>query len=417
MLGDRLAVEDAALAVRLAVVGVEDVVLGDGHRGDQPVAIAILGDVRDAQVRDLARRRLLDVLAGDGRSRPSRWCGGPTIASTSSVWPLPWTPAMATISPARTSRSTPLTAMSAVVADVDVLQAEDDLARVGRALGDDAARRRARPSGWRAARGSSVFGSADAGDPAAAQDVIWSATSRTSLSLWVMKMTVVPVAASAADDAEQLLGLGRGEHGRRLVEDEDVALAVERLEDLDPLADADGQVLDRRVGVDVEVVLLGQLDDALAGGRAVEGAEGPCDALGAERDRLDDVEHGHELEVLVDHADPGVDRLGAGPRRPASSPSMRISPESGLYRPDRMFIRVVLPAPFSPSRPSTSPRSAEIEIAVVGEDAREPLGDVLEFEPHRHGPRPVDTDRPGPRRTGGGADRRCRVGSGRRYLR
>ena len=27
-----------------------------------------------------------------------------------------------------------------------------------------------------------------------------------------------------------------------------------------------------------------------------------------------------------------------------------------------MFIRVVLPAPFSPSRPSTSPRSAEIEI-------------------------------------------------------
>ena len=67
LLVDRLAVEDPAPAVRLAVVGVEDVVLGDGHRGDQPVATAVLGDVRDAQVRDLARRRLLDVVAGDRR--------------------------------------------------------------------------------------------------------------------------------------------------------------------------------------------------------------------------------------------------------------------------------------------------------------------------------------------------------------
>ena len=89
-----------------------------------------------------------------------------------------------------------------------------------------------------------------------------------------MKMIVVPAVGEAADDAEQLLGLERREHRRRLVEDEDVALAVERLEDLDPLADADRQVLDLGVGVDVEPVLLGQLDDALArGGLSVEGAE------------------------------------------------------------------------------------------------------------------------------------------------
>ena len=91
-----------------------------------------------------------------------------------------------------------------------------------------------------------------------------------------MKMIVVPGSREAADDAEQLLGLQRREHGRRLVEDEDVALAVERLQDLDPLADADGEVLDLRIGVDVEAVLRGQLDDALAARLAVERAEGPA---------------------------------------------------------------------------------------------------------------------------------------------
>ena len=64
------------LAVRLAVVGVEDVVLGDGHRGDQPVPTAVLRDVGDAEVGDLARRRLLDVVAADRRSRRSRTSAG-----------------------------------------------------------------------------------------------------------------------------------------------------------------------------------------------------------------------------------------------------------------------------------------------------------------------------------------------------
>ena len=83
----------------------------------------------------------------------------------------------------------------------------------------------------------------------------------------------------------------RREHGAGLVEDEDVALAVERLEDLDALADADRQVLDLGVRVDVELVLLGQLDDPLACRGPIEGAEPVADGLGAEGDRLDDVEH------------------------------------------------------------------------------------------------------------------------------
>ena len=45
----------------------------------------------------------------------------------------------------------------------------------------------------------------------------------------------VPVGRQTAQDREDLLGLLWGEDGGRLVEDEDARLAVERLEDLDPL--------------------------------------------------------------------------------------------------------------------------------------------------------------------------------------
>ena len=66
---------------------------------------------------------------------------------------------------------------------------------------------------------------------------------------------------------EQLVGLLRGEHRGRLVEDEQVDVAGERLDDLDPLLDADRQVLDHRVRVDRQAVPLGDLERP-RGGRA-----------------------------------------------------------------------------------------------------------------------------------------------------
>ena len=45
-----------------------------------------------------------------------------------------------------------------------------------------------------------------------------------------------------------------------------------------------------------------------------------------------------------------TDRIGAG------RPSTRISPESGGWMPARIFISVLLPAPFSPMTATTSPR-------------------------------------------------------------
>ena len=62
-------------------------------------------------------------------------------------------------------------------------------------------------------------------------------------------------------DREDLLGLLGREDGGRLVEDEDPGVAVERLEDLDPLLPADRQVADLDVGVDLEPEPLAELDD------------------------------------------------------------------------------------------------------------------------------------------------------------
>ena len=69
-----------------------------------------------------------------------------------------------------------------------------------------------------------------------------------------------------AQVAEQLVDLLRHQHRGRLVEDQDPGAAVEHLEDLDPLAVADAEVLDQRVGVDAEAVRVGDLDDPAPGG-------------------------------------------------------------------------------------------------------------------------------------------------------
>ena len=62
-------------------------------------------------------------------------------------------------------------------------------------------------------------------------------------------------------DREDLLGLLRRQDRGRLVEHEDTGVAVERLEDLDPLLPADRQLADLDVRVDLEAEPLAELDD------------------------------------------------------------------------------------------------------------------------------------------------------------
>ena len=143
--------------------------------------------------------------------------------------------------------------------------------------------------------------------------MIRSEISSTSSSLWVMKITAIPSRVSDLRIWKSSLASGgvRTAVGSSRIRMS--ALAVERLEDLDALLGADGEVLHERVRVDRELEALRELADALLGLVVVEQQTVACRLL-AEHDVLGDRHDRNEHEVLVDHPDPA-----ARSRRSASS--------------------------------------------------------------------------------------------------
>ena len=211
----------SASPARLVVVVQRDV-LGDRELQHEPAALPVLGDVADPGVEHAARARVRRPPRRRRRPRRSRCPRRPVIASISSLWPLPSTPAMPTISPARTAkRDVAYRRQAAVV-----------VARAGRA--PRAARRRHRRA-FLSTRSSTsrptiIFASASSVAPSRGtvsiflprrSTVIRSAISSTSFSLWLMKMIDVPLRLEALDDREQLARLLRRQHRGRLVEDQD----------------------------------------------------------------------------------------------------------------------------------------------------------------------------------------------------
>ena len=99
--------------------------------------------------------------------------------------------------------------------------------------------------------------------------------------------------------AEQLVGLLRGEDGRRLVHDQDPRAAVEHLEDLDPLLLADRQLPDLGARVDAQPDLGGEVADLAPRSRRRSsrnrGWSRPSRTFSVTVMRRD------EREVLVDH--------------------------------------------------------------------------------------------------------------------
>src|SRR5471032_2160621 len=110
-----------------------------------------------------------------------------------------------------------------------------------------------------------------------------------------------------AQDLEQRLGLLRGQHGGRLVQDQDVGAAVDLLENLHALLRAHRQVVDGGQRIDVEAVAGADLAQLRLDGGAL-GLE--LEAAFAAQHHV--IEHGHVLdqhEVLVHHADAQRDRF------------------------------------------------------------------------------------------------------------
>ncbi len=187
-----------------------------------------------------------------------------------------------------------------------------------------------------------------------------------------------------AHDAHQLVGLLRGEHGGRLVEDEHPRVARERLDDLDALLHADREVLDERVGVDVESEARGDLADALARGVQVEDAAG-LGGLVAEHDVLGDGEDGDQHEVLMHHADAGAHRVAGA-----------LEVLDDVVQEDDAVVCAVQPvqnvhqgrlagAVLAEEAVDLPGFHHEIDV-VVRDEGAEPLGDPAEFELHAPDP-------------------------------
>ena len=290
---------------RRAIV-VEGDVLGDRVLEHEPAPLPVLRDVAEPRLQ-VAGAVSVVTSSPSTRTEPPLTPRSPVRPSISSVWPFPSIPASADDLPrAHLERDTADLLDPAVVVDLEVLDLSSGSA--GRAAVLATRSRTSRPT-IRRARLSSVApsaGSVSISFPRR-RTVIRSATSSTSFSLCVMKITDLPRSVSDADDLEELLRLLRREHRRRLVEDEDVRLAVERLEDLDALLLADGDVLDPRARVDGEPVAVGDLADAPLRLAHVE-EDARARRLLVEHDVLGDGHHRDEHEVLVHHADARLDR-------------------------------------------------------------------------------------------------------------
>ena len=89
--------------------------------------------------------------------------------------------------------------------------------------------------------------------------VMRSATFITSLSLWVIRIEEMPCALNSLQQLQQRVGIRFVQARRRLVEDQQLHLLVQRLGDLDQLLLAGADIGDQRVGVFLEADLVQQL--------------------------------------------------------------------------------------------------------------------------------------------------------------
>ena len=110
-----------------------------------------------------------------------------------------------------------------------------------------------------------------------------------------------------------MIGLVGRQHAGRLVEDQRVGAAIERLQDLHALLQADRQLADDGVGIDLQRVFA--LQPLQLGARMRDAALQERAALDAEHDVLQHRERLDQHEMLVHHADAGGDRRIGGADR------------------------------------------------------------------------------------------------------
>ena len=178
---------------------------------------------------------------------------------------------------------------------------------------------------------------------------------------------------------EQVVHFGRREHRRRLVEHQQPCFPIQRLENLRPLTLADSKLPDVRIGVDGESVAFGHLHQPLPHRRHVREASAPVQA---QRHVLGHRQRRHQHEVLVDHADPVVNRGG----RRGNLDRCPLDPDLAFVGPvqavEDLHQRALAGAVLPQQRVDLAGLNSEVDV-LVRDDARETLGDAGHLQHRR----------------------------------
>ncbi len=187
----------------------------------------------------------------------------------------------------------------------------------------------------------------------------------------------------ATERLEEPVDLLRHEHRRRLVEDDDARVAVEDLQDLGPLLLADAEVGDEIVRVHLKAVALAELAQSLARRAHVDPPS--CARLVTDDDVLPDGQVVGQHEVLEDHADAGRDGVAGRLEvlfEPVHEHPALVGPMGaveGLHQ-GRLAGAVL-------ADDGVDGRRHDPEVhAIVGDDAGEPLDDVAQLDGRRRLP-------------------------------
>ena len=170
--------------------------------------------------------------------------------------------------------------------------------------------------------------------------------------------------------------LGR-ENSSRLVENQNVGVAVERLDNLYPLAHPDRQIFNHRIRIDIQIVTMGKLLNAGGDGAGVEKAI--FDALAAQHNILGHRHHWHQLEVLMHHADAqgnGVIGVVHGRRLAIDqdfTTGWLVETVDDIHQ--GRFARAI----FAQQRQNLAALEFQVDI-LIGDDAGKVFGDVADFQ-------------------------------------
>ncbi len=181
--------------------------------------------------------------------------------------------------------------------------------------------------------------------------------------------------AQRTHHVHQLVDLLRGQHRRRLIENQIAGVMSQGLQDLNPLLDANRQVLHERIWIDFQAVPSREFPDPPPGLLDVEEPHGA--GFVTQHHVLRDRERGNQHEVLVHHADAGSHGLARIPQPQFLLPQPDLTfvggqqPEEDVHQGG--FSRAVLP-----EQAMDAPRNDIDTDVVVGREGTETFRDAFQ---------------------------------------